>query len=112
MIVGCGDLTILLLGLGFHCFFIYEKKNCVTALAGHRAAILFNSSLQNLPKIQSVHKSMILRTGFCVFTAFFFVYELFGVKKLVFGWGIERAGIEMREVDKCFDWRNNLYMIV
>ena len=23
---------------------------------------------------------MILRTGFCVFTAFFFVYELFGVK--------------------------------
>lgn len=38
-----------------------------------------------LTKIQSVRKSMILRTGFCVFTAFFFVYELFGVKKLVFG---------------------------
>ena len=73
---------------------------------------VINSSLQNWPKIQSVRKSMILRTGFCVFTAFFFVYELFGVKKLVFGWGIERAGIEMREVDKCFDWRNNLYMIV
>ena len=71
-----------------------------------------NFSLQNWPKIQPVRKSMILRTGFCVFTAFFFVYELFGVKKLVFGWGIERAGIEMREVDKCFDWRNNLYMIV
>ena len=71
-----------------------------------------NFSLQNWPKIQPVRKSMILRTGFCVFTAFFFVYEIFGVKKLVFGWGIERAGIEMREVDKCFDWRNNLYMIV
>ena len=26
MIVGCGDLTILLLGLGFHCFLFRKRK--------------------------------------------------------------------------------------
>ena len=38
----CGDLTILLLGLAFHCFCIEKKNRYATALAGHRAAILFN----------------------------------------------------------------------
>jgi hypothetical protein len=39
----CGDLTILLLGLAFHCFLLQETENrYATALAGHRAAILFN----------------------------------------------------------------------
>ncbi|MDE5910052.1 MAG: hypothetical protein K2H52_15115, partial [Lachnospiraceae bacterium] len=45
-IVGCGDLTILLLGLAFHCFFVKKKNHYVTALAGHRAAILFNRDLR------------------------------------------------------------------
>jgi hypothetical protein len=26
LIVGCGDLTILLLGLGFHCFLFRKRK--------------------------------------------------------------------------------------
>jgi hypothetical protein len=43
----CGDLTILLLGLAFHCFLLQETENrYATALAGHRAAILFNGNLQ------------------------------------------------------------------
>jgi hypothetical protein len=43
----CGDLTILLLGLAFHCFVIEKENRYATALAGHRAAILFNPSLYN-----------------------------------------------------------------
>ena len=36
-----------LLGLAFHCFLLQKIENrYATALAGHRAAILFNSSLQ------------------------------------------------------------------
>ncbi|MDE6601581.1 MAG: hypothetical protein K2K90_05365, partial [Lachnospiraceae bacterium] len=42
MIVDCGDLTILLLGLAFHCFLQKKENRYATALAGHRAAILFN----------------------------------------------------------------------
>ena len=42
----CGDLTIPYLGLIYYCFLIVMKqKNCATALAGHRAAILFNQDL-------------------------------------------------------------------
>ena len=41
----CGDLTIPYLGRAGYCFFIKVRKNCATALAGHRAAILFNSNL-------------------------------------------------------------------
>ena len=42
MIVLCGNLTIPYCGRFFHCFYLEERKNCATALAGHRAAILFN----------------------------------------------------------------------
>ena len=43
MIVWCRNLTILLLGLAFHCFLLQKIENrYATALAGHRAAILFN----------------------------------------------------------------------
>ena len=41
----CGDLTIPYLGRAGYCFFIKVRKNCATALAGHRAAILFNQNL-------------------------------------------------------------------
>jgi hypothetical protein len=41
----CGNLTILYCGRFFHCFYLEERKNCATALAGHRAAILFNRNL-------------------------------------------------------------------
>jgi len=45
----CGDLTILLLGLAFHCFLFQKTKNrYATALAGHRAAILFNLNLRQI----------------------------------------------------------------
>ena len=46
MIVLCGNLTILYCGRFFHCFYLEERKNCATALAGHRAAILFNRNLK------------------------------------------------------------------
>lgn len=37
-------LTILLLGLAFRCFLLQKTENrYAIALAGHRAAILFNS---------------------------------------------------------------------
>ena len=45
MIVLCGNLTIPYCGRFFHCFYLEERKNCATALAGHRAAILFNRNL-------------------------------------------------------------------
>ena len=46
MIVWCRNLTILLLGLAFHCFLLQKIENrYATALAGHRAAILFNLNL-------------------------------------------------------------------
>ena len=45
MIVLCGNLTIPYCGRFFHCFYLEERKNCATALAGHRAAILFNQDL-------------------------------------------------------------------
>ena len=46
MIVLCGNLTILYCERFFHCFYLEERKNCATALAGHRAAILFNRYLR------------------------------------------------------------------
>ena len=46
MIVLCGNLTIPYCGRFFHCFYLEERKNCATALAGHRAAILFNRNLK------------------------------------------------------------------
>ena len=46
MIVLCGNLTIPYCGRFFHCFYLEERKNCATALAGHRAAILFNRNLR------------------------------------------------------------------
>ncbi len=46
MIVLCGNLTIPYCGRFFHCFYLEERKNCATALAGHRAAILFNRDLE------------------------------------------------------------------
>ena len=48
MIVLCGNLTIPYCGRFFHCFYLEERKNCATALAGHRAAILFNHMLNVL----------------------------------------------------------------
>ena len=46
MIVLCGNLTILLFGLAFHCFcYRKQKKRYATAFAGHRVAILFNPFL-------------------------------------------------------------------
>ena len=57
--------------------------NLETVLAEKLETIITRTTTNTRMKIQSVRKSMILRTGFCVFTAFFFVYELFGVKKLV-----------------------------
>jgi hypothetical protein len=45
LIVLCGNLTIPYCGRFFHCFYLEERKNCATALAGHRAAILFNQKL-------------------------------------------------------------------
>ena len=49
MIVWCSNLTILLLGLAFHCFLLQKIENrYATALAGHRAAILFNYNLQDV----------------------------------------------------------------
>ena len=45
MIVLCSNLTIPYCGRFFHCFYLEERKNCATALAGHRAAILFNCYL-------------------------------------------------------------------
>ncbi len=47
MIVLCGNLTIPYCGRFFHCFYLEERKNCATALAGHRAAILFNLDYLN-----------------------------------------------------------------
>ena len=46
MIVLCGNLTIPYCGRFFHCFYLEERKNCATALAGHCAAILFNRNLR------------------------------------------------------------------
>ncbi len=48
MIVLCGNLTIPYCGRFFHCFYLEERKNCATALAGHRAAILFNRELEGI----------------------------------------------------------------
>ena len=48
MIVLCGNLTIPYCGRFFHCFYLEERKNCATALAGHRAAILFNLDLYEI----------------------------------------------------------------
>lgn len=48
MIVLCGNLTIPYCGRFFHCFYLEERKNCATALAGHRAAILFNRNLRSI----------------------------------------------------------------
>ncbi len=48
MIVLCGNLTIPYCGRFFHCFYLEERKNCATALAGHRAAILFNRDLRRI----------------------------------------------------------------
>ena len=48
MIVLCGNLTIPYCGRFFHCFYLEERKNCATALAGHRAAILFNRNLKGV----------------------------------------------------------------
>ena len=39
--------TIPYLGLAGYCFLFKVKKNCATALAGHRAAILFNYNLSD-----------------------------------------------------------------
>ena len=51
MIVLCGNLTIPYCGRFFHCFYLEERKNCATALAGHRAAILFNRDLRRRYKM-------------------------------------------------------------
>ena len=48
MIVLCGNLTIPYCGRFFHYFYLEERKNCATALAGHRAAILFNRELEGI----------------------------------------------------------------
>jgi len=34
LIVLCGNLTIPYCGRFFHCFYLEERKNCATALAG------------------------------------------------------------------------------
>ena len=53
MIVWCSNLTILLLGLAFHCFLLQKIENrYATALAGHRAAILFNYDLFNRQQVK------------------------------------------------------------
>ena len=55
LIVLCGNLTIPYCGRFFHCFYLEERKNCATALTGHRAAILFN---RNLPNRYNVERSL------------------------------------------------------
>ena len=52
MIVLCGNLTIPYCGRFFHCFYLEERKNCATALAGHRAAILFNRNLKGVTDME------------------------------------------------------------
>ena len=54
MIVLCGNLTIPYCGRFFHCFYLEERKNCATALAGHRAAILFNRDLEGLVMTETI----------------------------------------------------------
>ena len=54
MIVLCGNLTIPYCGRFFHCFYLEERKNCATALAGHRAAILFNRKLKRKKEVKCV----------------------------------------------------------
>jgi hypothetical protein len=54
LIVLCGNLTIPYCGRFFHCFYLEERKNCATALAGHRAAILFNRKLKRKKEVKCV----------------------------------------------------------
>jgi hypothetical protein len=61
LIVLCGNLTIPYCGRFFHCFYLEERKNCATALAGHRAAILFNFILSGQEKTMYINSYKIFR---------------------------------------------------